>query len=200
MAKRKKRERQAALLSLLENEPFLTDEELAARFDVSVQTIRLDRLTLGIPELRERIRAMATRKNDDIRSLSETEVIGQVIEVNLGEMAISLLDIGPEHVFSKTKIARGHHMFAQANSLAVAVIDADIVLTAVAEVRFIRPVHLGERLICKAVVTSNKRERAQVKVTTKAGEDIVFEGAFTVVKIHPAEAYKREETNVEIGD
>ncbi|GIM47549.1 transcription factor FapR [Collibacillus ludicampi] len=200
MARRKKRERQAALLDLLEREPFLTDEELAARFDVSIQTIRLDRLTLGIPELRERIRALATRKNDDLRSLSETEVIGQLIEVNLGEMAISILDIGPEHVFSKTKIARGHHMFAQANSLAVAVIDAEVVLTAVAEIRFIRPVQLGERLVCKAVVTSNKRERAHVKVTTKAGADIVFEGAFTVVKVQQENARGWEETNFETGD
>jgi acyl-coenzyme A thioesterase PaaI-like protein len=200
MARRKKRERQAALLDLLEREPFLTDEELAARFDVSIQTIRLDRLTLGIPELRERIRALATRKNDDLRSLSETEVIGQLIEVNLGEMAISILDIGPEHVFSKTKIARGHHMFAQANSLAVAVIDAEVVLTAVAEIRFIRPVQLGERLVCKAVVTSNKRERAHVKVTTKAGADIVFEGAFTVVKVPQEDARGWEETNFETGD
>jgi acyl-coenzyme A thioesterase PaaI-like protein len=200
MARRKKRERQAALLDLLEREPFLTDEELAAHFDVSIQTIRLDRLTLGIPELRERIRAVATRKNDDLRSLSETEIIGQLIEVNLGEMAISILDIGPEHVFSKTKIARGHHMFAQANSLAVAVIDAEVVLTAVAEIRFIRPVKLGERLVCKAVVTANKRERAHVKVTTKAGADIVFEGAFTVVKVQPEDARGWEETDFETGD
>ena len=43
----------------LKNDPFLTDEELAEIFLVSVPTIRLDRLELGIPELRERIKDVA---------------------------------------------------------------------------------------------------------------------------------------------
>ena len=57
MAKRwlTKRERQKLLLDTIENDPFLNDEELADKFDVSIQTIRLDRMELKIPELRERI-------------------------------------------------------------------------------------------------------------------------------------------------
>jgi len=51
-----KKERQAILLEKLEQDPFLTDEELSEMLGVSVPTIRLDRLELGIPELRERIK------------------------------------------------------------------------------------------------------------------------------------------------
>lgn len=182
MAGMSKKERQTALLRLLEEQPFVTDEDLAKHFAVSIQTIRLDRLALGIPELRERIKAVAETKQSELRSLEGTEIIGQLIELNLNEMAISIFDIEPVHVFSKTKIVRGHHLFAQANSLAVAVIDADIVLTRTAKVRFVRPGRLGERLVCKAVVTSNKPDRAQVQVTTRVGEDIIFSGEFTVVK------------------
>ena len=55
MAKRlTKQQRQLQLYKLIEAHPFVTDEELAKHFDVSVQTIRLDRLELGIPELRMR--------------------------------------------------------------------------------------------------------------------------------------------------
>lgn len=183
MAGMGKKERQTALLQLLEKRPFVTDEDLAKEFDVSIQTIRLDRIALGIPELRERIKAVAEKKQSELRSLEGTEVIGQLIELNLNEMAISIFDIDLEHVFSKTKIARGHHMFAQANSLAVAVIDADVVLTATAHVRFVRPGRLGERLVCKAVVTSNHADRAHVSVTTRAEEDVVFSGEFVVVKM-----------------
>lgn len=183
MAGMSKKERQTALLQLLESKPFVTDEDLAKQFDVSVQTIRLDRLALGIPELRERIKAVAEKKQSELRSLEGTEVIGQLIELSLNEMAISIFDIEPEHVFAKTKVARGHHMFAQANSLAVAVIDADVVLTRTANVRFVRTARLGERLICKAVITSNNPERAHVSVTTRSGDDVVFSGDFVVVKM-----------------
>ncbi|HHY94278.1 MAG TPA: DeoR family transcriptional regulator, partial [Firmicutes bacterium] len=44
-----RRERQASLQERLRENPFLTDEELARAFSVSVQTIRLDRLSLRIP-------------------------------------------------------------------------------------------------------------------------------------------------------
>ncbi|MDD2433523.1 MAG: DeoR family transcriptional regulator, partial [Clostridia bacterium] len=50
-----KKRRQLELLKLIETNPFVTDEELAKHFAVSVQTIRLDRLELDIPELRMRM-------------------------------------------------------------------------------------------------------------------------------------------------
>ena len=50
MARVKKKERQRLLLEQVKTKPFLTDEELAKYLEVSVQTIRLDRLELGIPE------------------------------------------------------------------------------------------------------------------------------------------------------
>ncbi|MDD3706223.1 MAG: DeoR family transcriptional regulator, partial [Clostridiaceae bacterium] len=46
-----KKERQARLADRIKADPFLTDEELAENFNVSIQTIRLDRLELGVPEL-----------------------------------------------------------------------------------------------------------------------------------------------------
>ncbi|WP_038091696.1 transcription factor FapR [Tumebacillus flagellatus] len=182
MRARNKKQRQQELSALIETEPFMTDEELAERFGVSVQTIRLDRLALGIPELRERIKKVAEHNYGKVRSLELSEVIGELLELDLNRLAISMLEIGPEHVFSRTRIARGHHLFAQANSLAVSVIDAEVVLTGMADVRFTRQVKLGERLISKAVVQDNREDRAHVNVTTKVGDDIVFEGQFVVFK------------------
>lgn len=53
-----KKARQRELMERLKADPFLTDEELSDIFHVSIQTIRLDRLELGIPELRERIKTL----------------------------------------------------------------------------------------------------------------------------------------------
>ena len=125
--RRNKKERQKTLQETIKQNPFITDEELAEKFSVSVQTIRLDRLELSIPELRERIKNVAEKKfEDEVRSLPIEEVIGEIIDIELDQTAISILDVKKEHVFKRNQIARGHHIFAQANSLAVAVINDEL--------------------------------------------------------------------------
>ncbi len=182
IARLAKKDRQTRLVQFLTDNPFATDEDLSQHFQVSIQTIRLDRLELGIPELRERIKSVAEKSLDPVKSLLIDEVIGEVIDLQLDSQAISVLDIGAEHVFSKTQIARGHYIFAQANSLAVALIDADVALTATARVRFVRPVKLGERLVAKAVVQSNRGDESRVRVETRVAGEIVFTASFRVVQ------------------
>lgn len=160
----------------------MTDEEMARRYEVSIQTIRLDRMELGIPEMRERIKHMAEKNFDQVRSLYLEEVIGGVIELKLDHSGISELEIREEHVFARNQIARGHHLFAQANSLAVAVVDAEVVLTATAGIRFVRPVRLGEKCVAKARVMKVTSNRIQVDVRTLVGDETVFEGVFDVYR------------------
>ncbi len=177
-----KKERQTRLIQTLQENPFATDEELAGLFQVSIQTIRLDRLELGIPELRERIKNVAEKSFDTVKSLGIDEVIGEVIDLQLDSHAISVLEIKEEHVFHRTRIARGHYIFAQANSLAVAVIDADIALTATARIRYIRPVKLGEKLVAKAIVRSHDGDESKVRVETKVQGETVFTATFRVFR------------------
>ena len=64
--------------------PFITDEELAKKFNVSIQTIRLDRMELSIPELRERIKNVAKKNwNETVKALPLDEVIGEIIDLEL---------------------------------------------------------------------------------------------------------------------
>lgn len=177
-----KKERQAELVEVLTRNPFMTDEELANLFQVSVQTIRLDRLEKSIPELRERIKSVAEQNYDEVKSLMVDEVIGEIIDLQLDHSAISLLDIQEEHVFSRNRIARGHHLFAQANSLAIAVIDDELALTSSAEIRFLRAVRVGERVIAKAQVLETVDDRSQVKVDSFIGKELVFSGWFWVYR------------------
>ncbi|OEH85774.1 fatty acid biosynthesis transcriptional regulator [Desulfuribacillus stibiiarsenatis] len=184
MKKLSKQERHILLCRKIEEIPFLTDEALAEEFDVSVPTIRLDRLTLGIPELRERMKHMAEENLNKVKSLHINEVIGDVLDLQLNSSAISILEIQKSHVLQKNKIARGHYLFAQANSLAVAVIDADVVVTASANIRFLRPVYLGEKCVAKAAVVSENSLKGSftVKVTIFVNNEQVFEGDFKVAK------------------
>ncbi|WP_442600984.1 transcription factor FapR [Paenibacillus sp. KN14-4R] len=181
MARLPKRQRQQELQQAITDNPFMTDEELMRRFEVSIQTVRLDRLELGIPELRERIKQMAEQSYDQVRSLPLSEIIGEVIDLQLDKSGISIFELKEEHVFSRTQIARGHHIFSQANSLAVAVINDEIALTGSANIRFIRSVRLGEKCIAKAYVRSISKGKAKVEVITYVGDERVFEGTFVIV-------------------
>ncbi|WP_017727270.1 transcription factor FapR [Halalkalibacterium ligniniphilum] len=180
--KRRKKERQQLLQATIRENPFVTDEALAKQFDVSIQTIRLDRMELSIPELRERIKDVAKQQLDDVKALSMEEVIGEVIDLQLDERAISILDVKPEHVFSRTGIARGHHLFAQANSLAVAIIDDELALTAKATIRFTRQVKAGERVVAKAKVTRIEKDRTIVEVNSSVEQEPVFSGEFIMFR------------------
>lgn len=150
-----------------------------------MQTIRLDRLELSIPELRERIKYVAERNfEDQVRSLPIDEVIGEIIDMELDKSAISILDIKKEHVFKRNKIARGHHLFAQANSLAVAVINDELALTAKAQIRFTRSVKENERVVAKAKVLKidEKHGRTLVEVNSYVNNELVFTGEFEMYR------------------
>src|SRR5699024_2509714 len=178
--KRTKSERQKLLVETIEETPFITDKALAKKFSVSIQTIRLDRMELLIPELRKRIKYVATNQwNETVKSLPIEEVIGEIIDIELDKRAISILEITNDHIFSRNKIARGHHLFAQANSLAVAVINDEIDLTAKSEIKFIRQVKLNERVIAKArVIEKKKQGLTVVRVESYVEQELVFNGTF----------------------
>jgi acyl-coenzyme A thioesterase PaaI-like protein len=176
-----KRERQRQLEISLEQNPFLTDEELSKQFKVSVQTIRLDRLECGIPELRERLKTVAARSMDEeVKSLQSDEVIGEIVDIELDKRAVSIFDVTDDHVFQRNGIARGHHLFAQANSLAVAVLDDDLALTVKSTLHFLKPVKSGDRVIARAIVNKERSttKRTYVEVISTVENETVFTGEF----------------------
>lgn len=176
-----KGERQELLQKLVERNPFLTDEELSKRYDVSVQTIRLDRLECGIPELRKRLLNVASQTMEDkVKSIGTDEVLGDIIDIVLDERALSIFDVTIDHVFQRNGIARGHHLFAQANSLAVAVMDDDLALTVKSSIDFLKPVKAGDRVVARAEVNKESllEKRTLVEVVSTVGDVEVFTGQF----------------------
>ncbi len=175
--------RHKKLSAYIAGNPFVTDEELARMFNVSVQTIRLDRLELGIPELRERTKQYAENSYAKVKSLAGREIIGDLLDLDLEKSGLSLLEITDDMVFEKNRIARGHILFAQANSLAVAIVDAEVALTGVARVSFVRPISLGERIVAKAIINSKSGNKYNISVTSKSDNEVVFKGKFRVFAV-----------------
>lgn len=178
-----KKERHVKLVEKLKEDPFLTDEELMQYFNVSIQTIRLDRLELGIPELRERIKKVAEKSYSKVRAIGGTEIVGELVDINLGKSGISILETDENMAFMKTSIVRGHNIYAQAESLAIAVIDAEVALTGVANVKYKDLVKAGEKLIAKAEVIRKRGNKYFVHVFTYVGQKQVFRGKFILVSI-----------------
>lgn len=178
-----KKERQGILIEKINQDPFLTDEELAELFSVSIPTIRLDRLELGIPELRERIKNVAEKSYEKVKTLQSKEIFGELVDISLGSSGISILQTDESMVFEKSKIVRGHFIYSFAESLAIAVIDAQAALVGVANIKYKTPVYSGSKLIAKAEVRRVKENNfiVWVKITEKQVE--VFRGKFILVTL-----------------
>jgi len=178
-----KKERQSMLPQKIKEDPFLTDEDLAQFFSVSIPTIRLDRLELGIPELRERIKNVAERNYSKVKSLQSKEIIGELLDIVLGSSGIAVLETNENMVFERSKIVRGNYIYSFAESLAIAVIDANVALVGVANIKYKTPVYAGSKLIAKAEVrrVREKSHLVWVKISEKQKE--VFRGKFILVSI-----------------
>jgi Transcriptional regulators of sugar metabolism len=180
---RKKSARHRLLVEQITRTPFLTDEEMAQELGVSVPTIRLDRLELGIPELRERMRSIAQEAQAQVKSLATNDVVGELLELERGVGGVSLMTITPDMVFEKHQWARGNEVFAQANSLALALADAPIALTGVANIKFKVPLRVGDKLIARGRVVRTRGNKYFIWVHTYRGVQEVFRGKFIVVAV-----------------
>lgn len=175
-----KSQRRKLVDEFLKENIFATDDELAQLFQVSVQTIRLDRAALNIPELRERIKLAAEQNTTQVRSISGGEIIGDLVELKLNETGMSLLVVTKDMVLDKTKIIRGHFLFAQANSLAVAIVDSPLALTGSAQVKYQSPVKLGEKVVCRAIMQKQIRDKIYIRVNSTVNNEVVFTGDFLI--------------------
>ncbi|ADL69008.1 transcription factor FapR [Thermoanaerobacterium thermosaccharolyticum] len=178
-----KKDRLRQLKIEIDKNPFYTDDELAELFSVSVQTIRLDRMELGIPELRERIKNVAEENYHKVKAIVGSEIVGELIDLELGKSGISVFEPTPDMAFLKTKIIRGHYIYSQAESLAISVIDAEAALIGVANIKYKYPVRIGDRLVAKAEVIRKRGNKYFVWVMIKVKNKEVFRGKFILASL-----------------
>lgn len=178
-----KEQRHQTLLQKLEENPLLTDEQLAKELGVSIQTIRLDRLALGLPEMKERAKNLASRALSGEHYPASLEVVGDLLYCEPGVGGLSRMVAEPGMSLTRYNVIRGHYLFAQANSLAVAVVDAPHALTGSARVEFPHPARVGEVLMARARVLERRGRRFVVEVVTRVEEKAVFQGKFLILAL-----------------
>ena len=158
----------------------ITDNELAAKLNVSISTVRLDRALLGVPELRERIKTMAQNAVSKLQSLSPSEVIGDLLELEPDKWALSVLKTAREMAFRFTDIVSDNYIYSQASSIAVAAIEAANVIIDSMRGEYKGHAHVGDVLIARAKVGVNHDGKRIVSVRTKVGDKEIFVGRFIV--------------------
>ncbi len=163
--------------------PLQTDEELAQHFGVSVPTIRLDRMHLGIPEMRLRSESLARKSVNQVRAMSRQEMVGELLDLDIGHSGRSVLDTDSSMAFARTGVLRGHYIFAQADSLAIAVVDGDVVLTGLVNAKFKQPVMAGEQITAHAEVVRRSGPRWVVLVVSRVRQEPVFRAKFVVFAV-----------------
>jgi acyl-coenzyme A thioesterase PaaI-like protein len=179
--------RREKLTKKLKDNPFMTDGELAEFLNVSVPTIRLDRIALAIPELRERIKSVAAANFEKVKSIIESEFVGDLIDIELGIKGISILQTTKEMAFGKSNIIRGHYIYSMAECLAIAIIDARVALVGIANIKYKVPVYSGAKLIAKGEVKRIRESHFEVWVKIYESDLEIFRGKFILATIMAAE-------------
>jgi len=175
--------RHESLRKLLSENLFMTDEDLADYFSVSVPTIRLDRGELNIPELRIRVKDVAETNVKKVKSIIAVDIPGELIEFELNKSGTLSFETNSKMVFTHSQVVRGQYVYSMAEALAIAVIDAEIALVGVANIKYKQPVIMNNRLLAKAEVKRIKGNSyiVWVKVFVKTTE--VFRGKFILISI-----------------
>lgn len=170
----KKRERQERLVREIGRNPFLKDEDMADILQVSIATVRLDRSELGISEYRERIKNVAACKTDP------SSEVGEVVDFNLYHDGVSVLTTLDAPVFEDSTVIKGQTMYGYAETLALSVINAKRALVRVANIKYIKEVYRGDRLVAKYEVMRVKNNEYVVWVKIKRDMAEVFRAKFNL--------------------
>ena len=168
------------LSAILSANPLITDNELASCLGVSISTVRLDRSLLGVPELRERIKTMAQSALTKLQSLNPREVIGELLELEPDQWALSILRTAKDMAFRFTDIVSDNYVYSQASSTAVAAIKAANVIIDSMRGEYKGHAHVGDILIARAKVGVNHEGRKIVSVRTSVGGKEIFVGRFII--------------------
>lgn len=169
-----KKQRHNYILSLISENPFLKDDQLSKRCNVSISTIRNDRAELGIAEYRERIKTAAESEFHSVESKEE------LLDLTLYENGISVLETDTSMLFRNTNVVKSQCIYALAENLALSVINASAALVRVANVKYSEQVHLGDKLVAKSTVKREKNKDYIVHVIINVDMSEVFRGKFNL--------------------
>lgn len=150
-------EREQKLLNYLNNNPVATDHELAKKFNVSINTIRLDRTRLGIKELKVRLKEKAKESMKKVTSMSLSEFVGDMISFNTETDAKARLETDKTMTFEGMDVVKGQYIYSFAESIAISLIPTKAALVGVANIKYVEVIKSNEVIYALAEVKRKTR-------------------------------------------
>jgi len=167
------------LLQYLEKTPLATDEVLAKKFNVSINTIRLDRARLGIKEFKERLKSKAEETMSKVTSISTSEFVGDMINFIPGESAKSRLETNSSMTFEGMDVVRGEYIYSFAETIAISLIPTKAALVGVANIKYVEPI--GANTVIYALAEVRRKTESGYIVWVRIIDDeerLKFKGKF----------------------
>jgi len=107
----------------------------------------------------------------------DRRLCGEPLEIGAGS-AVVVFTALPEMAADDRGLVHGGFVFGLADYAAMLAVNDPHVVLGGAEVRFLKPVTVGERLVARAAVEEADGRRSRVGVEVRRGEDVVMSGAF----------------------
>ena len=99
--------------------------------------------------------------------------------LNVGEGAAEVgFEVLPEMAADERELVHGGFVFGLADHAAMLAVNDPHVVLGSAEVRFLKPVVVGERLVARAAVEETDGRRSKVRVEILRGQEAVMTGSF----------------------
>lgn len=168
-------ERRRKMMAALRSNPLLTDEDLAEQFNVSKATIRLDRQTLGIPQMRERMKTVIRRETGTGKAHQGLEIL----EKEPGKKVLALVNIDSSLV-DKSGFVPAYRLYGMANSIARILVGRPLAPTQVGNIKYKKPVAEGTHLIVRSKIVRMRGNKQYIYVLFYEGENEVFRVKFIV--------------------
>ena len=102
---------------------------------------------------------------------------GEPLEIAEGSAAVALLTL-PGMAADDRGLVHGGFVFGLADYAAMLAVNHPNVVLGSAEVRFLRPVSVGDRLVAGASVEETDGRRSRVRVEVRRGDEAVLSGTF----------------------
>ncbi len=107
----------------------------------------------------------------------DRRLCGEPLEVGEGSASVALVTVA-EMAADDRGLVHGGFVFGLADYAAMLAVNHPNVVLGSAEVRFLKPVSVGERLVAEAGVEETDGRRSRVRVEVRRGEAAVMSGTF----------------------
>lgn len=176
-----KNQRREAIQNLLRQNPCLTDGDLAERFSVSAATIRLDRQTLGIPQMRERMEHLVASQPSEAREGL------RVLDLDVGQKGVGLLKTTDDMADSAGMVS-AEKLYGAAAGFAEALAGVPFASTQVGNIKYKIPVVPGTILIVKGRIILMRGNKKHIYISFFRGDEEVYRAKFIMEILSETEA------------